>query len=214
MGGNLSSIQDRGRGDLHSAYVSADAAPGNYKIVAAMPDRDGDHVYRIKSPLEEYERVAAENLLVRSRGYLPEEVLEQSSRRGLITLPKLTTVLSLQPEDETCSCSVHQRGSDLQNQIERNLLQAKFATRANQCLSGRLRGAAEVDAIEAGKAIPRCWAPNRHDPITGPMQGMRLGLRPTRARLPRKPCCSLWRRDGSISQTRNIGGRRLTTASE
>ena len=83
-----------------------DAAPGNYKIVAAMPDRDGDHIYRIKSPLEEYERVVGENLLVRSGGYLPEEVLEQSSRRGSITLPKLTTVLSLQPEDEACSWSV------------------------------------------------------------------------------------------------------------
>ena len=33
------------------------AAPGDYKIVAAMPDRDGDHIYRIKSPLEEHERV-------------------------------------------------------------------------------------------------------------------------------------------------------------
>ena len=30
---------------------------GDYRIVAAMPDRDGDHMYRIKSPLEEYERV-------------------------------------------------------------------------------------------------------------------------------------------------------------
>ena len=29
------------------------AAPGDYKIVAAMPDRDGDHIYQIKSPLEE-----------------------------------------------------------------------------------------------------------------------------------------------------------------
>ena len=83
-----------------------DAAPGNYTIVAAMPDRGGDHIYRIKSPLEEYERVVAENLLVRSRGYLPEEVPEQSSRRGSITLPKVTTVLSLQPEDEACSWSV------------------------------------------------------------------------------------------------------------
>src|SRR5262245_39159744 len=32
---------------------------GDYRIVAAMPDRDGDHMYRIRSPLEEYERVAA-----------------------------------------------------------------------------------------------------------------------------------------------------------
>lgn len=30
---------------------------GDYRIVGAMPDRDGDHMYRIKSPLEEYERV-------------------------------------------------------------------------------------------------------------------------------------------------------------
>ena len=28
------------------------AAPGDYKIVAAMPDRDGDHIYRIKNPLK------------------------------------------------------------------------------------------------------------------------------------------------------------------
>jgi hypothetical protein len=26
---------------------------GNYRIVAAMPDQDGHHMYRIKSPLEE-----------------------------------------------------------------------------------------------------------------------------------------------------------------
>ena len=42
------------------------AAPGNYKIIAAMPDRDGDHMYRIKSPLEVYERIVEESLLVRS----------------------------------------------------------------------------------------------------------------------------------------------------
>jgi hypothetical protein len=29
--------------------VHRDAAPGDYKVVAAMPDRDGDHMYRIKS---------------------------------------------------------------------------------------------------------------------------------------------------------------------
>src|SRR5215471_14713343 len=46
---------------------------GDYRIVAAMPDRDGDHMYRIKSPLEEYERVVKEDLLVKSTGYLPEE---------------------------------------------------------------------------------------------------------------------------------------------
>src|SRR5215831_7845588 len=43
---------------------------GDYRIVAAMPDRDGDHMYRIKSPLEEYERVVKEGLLVKSNGYL------------------------------------------------------------------------------------------------------------------------------------------------
>ncbi|HEY7298129.1 MAG TPA: hypothetical protein VH684_09355 [Xanthobacteraceae bacterium] len=42
------------------------AAPGNYKIIAAMPDRDGDRMYRIKSPLEECERVVEESLLIRS----------------------------------------------------------------------------------------------------------------------------------------------------
>ena len=44
-------------------------AHGDYRIVAAMPDRDGDHVYRIKSPLDEYERVVKEDLLVKSKGY-------------------------------------------------------------------------------------------------------------------------------------------------
>jgi hypothetical protein len=37
--------------------ISRFAAPGDYKIVGEMPDRDGDRMYRIKSPLEEYERV-------------------------------------------------------------------------------------------------------------------------------------------------------------
>jgi len=49
---------------------------GDYRIVASMPDRDGDHMYRIKSPLEEYERVVKEDLLVKSKGYLPEQVLK------------------------------------------------------------------------------------------------------------------------------------------
>ena len=44
------------------------AAPGNYKIIADMPDRDGDHLYRIKSPLEEHERVVEESLLVKPGG--------------------------------------------------------------------------------------------------------------------------------------------------
>ena len=43
-------------------------APGNYKIIAEMPDRDGDHMYRIKSPLEEHERVVEESLLIKSEG--------------------------------------------------------------------------------------------------------------------------------------------------
>ena len=68
------------------------AAPGDYKIIAAMPDRDGDHIYRIKSPLEEYERVVKEDLLVKSQGYLPEEVLQQTPRRTSITVPKLQLV--------------------------------------------------------------------------------------------------------------------------
>ena len=44
------------------------AAPGNYKIIAKMPDRNGDHVYWIKSPLEEHERVVEESLLVKPGG--------------------------------------------------------------------------------------------------------------------------------------------------
>ena len=59
------------------------AAPGDYKIIAAMPDRDGDHVYRIKSPLEEHERVVRESLLVKSEGYLLEEVVIKRSRRTI-----------------------------------------------------------------------------------------------------------------------------------
>jgi hypothetical protein len=65
------------------------AAPGDYKIIAVMPDRDGDHMYRIKSPLEEHERVVTESLLVKSEGYLPEELLKKTSRRRSITLPTL-----------------------------------------------------------------------------------------------------------------------------
>jgi hypothetical protein len=48
------------------------AAPGRYKIIATMPDRDGDHTYRIRSPLEEHERVVKEGLLARSEGTWPE----------------------------------------------------------------------------------------------------------------------------------------------
>ena len=62
---------------------------GDYRIVAAMPDRDGDHMYRIKSPLEEYERVVKEDLLVKSTGYLPEEAPARVLRHSSITLPTL-----------------------------------------------------------------------------------------------------------------------------
>ena len=62
---------------------------GDYRIVAAMPDRDGDHMYRIKSPLEEYERVVKEDLLVKSNGYLPEQTPTRVSRHSSITLPSL-----------------------------------------------------------------------------------------------------------------------------
>jgi hypothetical protein len=63
---------------------------GDYRILAAMPDRDGDHMYRIKSPLEEYERVVKEDLLVRSKGLLLEKVLPaRVSRHSSITLPTL-----------------------------------------------------------------------------------------------------------------------------
>ncbi len=33
--------------------ISRSAAPGDYKIVGEMPERDGDRMYRIKSPLED-----------------------------------------------------------------------------------------------------------------------------------------------------------------
>src|SRR5262245_41353822 len=55
---------------------------GDYRIVAVMPDRDDDHMYRIKSPLEEYERVVKEDLLVKSTGYLPEEAPARVSRHS------------------------------------------------------------------------------------------------------------------------------------
>ena len=67
-----------------------DVAPGNYRIIAAMPDRDGDRMYRIKSPLEEHERAVAESLLIKSDGYLPEEVPKPRERRRSITLPTLS----------------------------------------------------------------------------------------------------------------------------
>jgi hypothetical protein len=62
---------------------------GDYRIVAAMPDQDGHHMYRIKSPLEAYERVVKEDLLAKSNGYLPEEVPVRVTRRRSITLATL-----------------------------------------------------------------------------------------------------------------------------
>jgi hypothetical protein len=61
------------------------AAPGDYRVVGVMPDRDGDHIYRVKSPREEHERVVTEDALVRSDGYLPEETSEQRSLRENLT---------------------------------------------------------------------------------------------------------------------------------
>jgi hypothetical protein len=46
-------------------------------------------MYRLKSPLEEHERVAKEDILAKSNGYLPEEVPARVSRRSSITLPTL-----------------------------------------------------------------------------------------------------------------------------
>ena len=68
--------------------VPCRAAPGDYKVLSAMPDRDGYRVYRIKSPLEEHERVVEESLLVKSNGYLPE-IKDRDLRRRSITLPAL-----------------------------------------------------------------------------------------------------------------------------
>jgi hypothetical protein len=75
------------RNDLSFSFLLSQcglsyAAPGDYKIIAAMPDRDGDHICRIKSPLEEHERVVQESLLVKSEGSLPEKALNKSSTCG------------------------------------------------------------------------------------------------------------------------------------
>jgi hypothetical protein len=64
------------------------AAPGDYRVMAVMPDRDGDHMYRVKSPLEEHERVVEENVLIKSDGHLPD-LAQQDVRRPSITLPRL-----------------------------------------------------------------------------------------------------------------------------
>jgi hypothetical protein len=46
-------------------------------------------MYRIKSPLEEYERAVREDLLAKSNGYLPEQVPARVSRRSPVALPIL-----------------------------------------------------------------------------------------------------------------------------
>jgi hypothetical protein len=70
------------------------AAPGGYKIVASMPDRDGDHMYKIKSPLEEHERVIKEEMLVKSESYPLDEIPKGRPRQRSITLPALQATTS------------------------------------------------------------------------------------------------------------------------
>src|SRR6476619_2015000 len=86
--------------------ICRSAAPGDYQIVGEMPVRDGDRMYRIKSPLEEHERVVGESLLVRSAGHLPDGAMAQRSRRGSITLPKLRIALRIDADDEPDGWSV------------------------------------------------------------------------------------------------------------
>jgi hypothetical protein len=57
------------------------AAPGDYRIIAAMPDRDGDVMYKIKSPLEEFHRVVKESFLTKSAGHLLDEAPAQHPPR-------------------------------------------------------------------------------------------------------------------------------------
>jgi hypothetical protein len=64
------------------------AAPGDYQVIAVMPDRDGDHMYRVKSPFEEHERVVEESVLIKSDGYLPD-LSKRNTHRSFITLPRL-----------------------------------------------------------------------------------------------------------------------------
>jgi hypothetical protein len=74
-------------GDLVTCTARG-AASGNYKIVGTLPDREGDYVYRIKSPLEECERAVKEDLLVKSAGHFVEEIFAPR-RHPAVTLPKL-----------------------------------------------------------------------------------------------------------------------------
>ena len=68
------------------------AARGDYRILAPMPDRDGHHMYRIKSPLEEHDRAVKESLLIKSDGHLPEEAPKKCRQKKSITLPTLHVV--------------------------------------------------------------------------------------------------------------------------
>ena len=68
------------------------AAPGAYKILARMPDRDGDRMYRIKSPLEEYERVVKESALIKSDRDLPDQIFVPRPRRRAITLASSVSI--------------------------------------------------------------------------------------------------------------------------
>ena len=63
-------------------------------------------MYRIKSPLEEHERVVGESLLIRSDGHLPEERLAENKRPRSITLPKLRIALRTLSDDEADHWSV------------------------------------------------------------------------------------------------------------
>jgi hypothetical protein len=46
-----------------AVYLDSRAARGLYKIIAVLPDRDGEAAYSIKSKSEDFERVVAESEL-------------------------------------------------------------------------------------------------------------------------------------------------------
>jgi hypothetical protein len=60
-----------------------------------MPDRDGDHMYRIKSPLEDYERAVKESALIKSDSQLVDMVFAENRQaaKRRITLPRLVPAL-------------------------------------------------------------------------------------------------------------------------
>jgi len=53
---------------LSKRYPPRKAAPGPYKVVAQLPERDGQIQYRIKSGYEPFYRTVAENELERDVG--------------------------------------------------------------------------------------------------------------------------------------------------